>query len=107
LSGTADIPADKPITIGNDTSYSGPASVSIKEEFVDPYLTLGGNLYFDSGHHVSLGGQLGVFYTGAPKVDFNSNAGAENNLIERNNINHYAKDVQFWPVLKISLNVSF
>jgi len=107
LSGSANIPGSKPITIGNDTSYSGPVSMSIKQEFVDPYLTLGGNLYFDRGHHVSLGGQLGVIYTGEPDVDFSSEAGAANNQIEKNKINHYAKNVQFWPVIKISLNYSF
>ena len=108
LTGNANIPASNPITIGNDTSYSGPVNATIKQEFVDPYLSLGGNLYFDSGHHVSLGGELGVIYTGEPDVSFSApNTTYDNQQQELHKINSYAKKVQFWPVIKISLNYSF
>ena len=49
--------SDETITINGNT-YGNPV-VSIKQGAENPYLTAGGNLYFDHGHHVSLGGELG------------------------------------------------
>jgi hypothetical protein len=91
------------------TSYSGTASLRIKQQMVDPYISLGGNLYFDKAHHWSLGGELGAFYTGEPRVDFSTTTPAtpEEVQSERNEIKHYARDAEVLPVLELSLNYSF
>jgi hypothetical protein len=110
LSGAAFTPAGDSVTI-NGTTYNGPidVSVSIKQEPVNPYLTLGGNLYFDRGHHVSLGGQLGIVYTGQPKVSFATSPAIApaDQQGEQSKIQHYARDFIVWPVAKISLNYLF
>ena len=98
--------ANDTITI-NGNVYPN-ASLEIKQQAVDPYLAIGGNIYFDKGHHVSLGGELGVFYTGNPRVDLSvPGATAKDLQDEQSKINKYAKDAQFWPVLKVTLNYSF
>jgi len=85
------------------------ANLEIKQQPVDPYLALGGNLYFDKGHHFSLGGELGVVYTGDPKVNLTTTPPAPPSDVqaEQAKIKRYAKDAEFWPVLKVSLNYSF
>jgi hypothetical protein len=94
------------ITINGNT-YGNPV-VSIKQEAENPYLTVGGNLYFDHGHHVSLGGQLGFIYTGQPKVSFTaSGITPTDQQTEQAKLQHYANDFKFLPVAKISLNYSF
>jgi len=105
--------SDETFTINNNT-YSSPV-LSIKQEAENPYLTIGGNFYFDHGHHVSLGGELGVVYTGEPKVFFTAQntSGYPNSQYqadvqsELSKIQGYANDFKFWPVVKVSLNVSF
>lgn len=94
----------------NGTVYPGTtANLEIKPQRVDPYLSLGGNVYFDSGHHVSLGGELGVMYTGDPRVTLTTTPAANPSDVqaEEAKIKSYAKDLQFWPVIKVKLNFSF
>ncbi|HEV2328130.1 MAG TPA: hypothetical protein VGY56_04995 [Verrucomicrobiae bacterium] len=94
------------ITINGNT-YGNPI-ISIKQGAENAYLTVGGNLYFDHGHHVSLGGQLGVIYTGDPKVFFTATGITQTDQqTEQAKIQHYANDFKFWPVVKLSLNYSF
>jgi hypothetical protein len=90
------------------TPYTGTVSLEIKQQPVNPYASIGGNLYFDKGHHVSLGGELGVVYTGDPQVSLSA-PGAPPSAIagEESQIHNYAKKAQFWPIVKLSLNYSF
>jgi hypothetical protein len=89
----------------------GTANLDIKQQLVDPYVSIGGNIYFDKAHHWSLGGELGAFYTGEPRVDFTANttppASQQSVQSEQNEIKHYAKDAEVLPVLELSLNYSF
>jgi hypothetical protein len=89
-------------------NYSGTVTLDIKQQVVDPCVAIGGNVYFDRRHHVSLGGELGVAYTGDPRVSLSA-PGAPDTYVqgELNKIHSYARDVQFWPVIKVSLNYSF
>jgi len=42
----------------------GTLNLKIKQQPVNPYVSIGGNLFcFDRGHHWSLGGELGVAYS--------------------------------------------
>jgi hypothetical protein len=92
----------------NGTPYTGTVSMDVKQQPVDPYISLGGNLYFDKGHHVSLGAEAGVFYTGEPRVSVTA-AGAASGDVKslQDEVVHYARKAEFWPVLKLSLNYSF
>ncbi len=81
-----------------------------KQQPVDPYVSIGGNLYFDKGHHFSLGGELGAFYLGNPKVHLSDSE----NLVpqadldaQKQKLVNDIKKVPVWPILKISLNYSF
>jgi len=94
------------ITINGNT-YGDPV-LSIKQEAENSYLTVGGNLYFDHAHHVSLSGQLGFIYTGQPRVSFTAvGVSPADQQTEQNKIQHYANDFKFWPVVKVGLNYSF
>jgi hypothetical protein len=90
------------------TPYTGTVTMEVRQQVVNPYLSIGGNLYFDRGHHVSLGTELGVFYTGEPRVSVNA-PGAPPEAVQglENEIRHYARKAEFWPLLKLSLNYSF
>lgn len=95
----------------NGNTYSGTLNLDIKQQVVDPYVAIGGNVYFDKKHHLSLGAELGVFYTGDPRVSLvaNTTPTAPNSDVqaEQDQIKHYARDAEFWPVVKVSLNYSF
>ena len=95
----------------NGTTYSGTLNLDIKQQVVDPYVAIGGNLYLDRRHHLSLGGELGVFYAGNPRVSLTANtvppANPSDVQAEQDKVKHYAKDAEFWPVAKVSLNYSF
>jgi hypothetical protein len=94
----------------NSTTYPGTLSLNIQQQPIDPYLSIAGNFfYFDHGHHVSLGGELGAMYTGQPRVGLiSSNPAADADVAtERNTLIHYARDLEVWPILKLSLNISF
>jgi hypothetical protein len=95
----------------NGTTYSGTLNLDIKQQVADPYVAIGGNLYFDRRHHVSLGTELGVMYTGDPRVNLTANtvpaANPADLQAEQDKVKHYARDAEFWPVLKVSLNFSF
>ena len=94
------------ITLNGSTYSQG--SLSIKQQVLDPYLAIGGNLYFDRRRHVSLGGKLGVFYTGDPRVSLSvPGAPASDVQTAQDKIKSYARYAQFWPVINISLNYSF
>ena len=95
--------------------YTVPAGDSVhllyKQQPVDPYVSIGGNVYFDKHHHVSLGGELGVFYLGNPKVSVTD---SPSGTIPQSDLNSYQqqaehdlKKIPVWPILKVSLNFSF
>jgi hypothetical protein len=108
---------NQPLTISGTTFPQGTVGtvhLRIEQQPVDPYLSFGGNLfYFDHAHHWSLGGELGVFYTGKPKVSLNRTGGVGDAAIDlalqqqKSRVQHYANRYQFWPVLKLAVNYSF
>lgn len=93
------------------TPYVGTANLVIKQRPVDPYIAVGGNYYFTKSHHLSLGGEFGLAYTGIPRVNLTLNppSGAveTQRQQEEAKIRHDLHWVQLWPILKLSLNYSF
>lgn len=94
-------------------STVGTLNLEVGYQPVNPYLSIGGNLYFDKARHWSLGAELGVFYQGNSDVDLTRTGGVANPAIdaavanEQREVEDYADKAKFWPVAKISLNFSF
>lgn len=96
-------------TINNNT-YAGSINLDYQQQPVDPFVSIAGNFFcFDHGHHVSIGGELGCMYTGEPRVGLVSSNPAANADIasQRDKLIHYARDLEFWPILKLGVNISF
>jgi hypothetical protein len=110
LTGTAS--TTQPIDIGN-TTYPGGATLdlSVKQESVNPYVSIGGDLlYFGHAHRWALAGELGVMFSGDPKVKLSSSTVGVNPTdiaAEQKKIEDSVKDFKFWPVAKLALNYSF
>ena len=80
---------------------------------MNPYLSIGGNfLYFDHAHHWALGGELGVAYTGDPRVSL-TRSGPAAPLIdaavsrEQQKAQSWANQLQWLPVVKLMVSYSF
>jgi hypothetical protein len=110
LSGTAI--SDGTLTVNG---FAVPAGDSVnlvyKQQPVDPYVSIGGNVYFDRARHFSLGTELGAFYLGNPKVSVST---SPSGVVPQSNLNTYQQQAQHdlkkipvWPVLKISFCYSF
>ena len=91
----------------------GKLDLVIEQQLVNPYLGIGGNFcYFDHAHHWALGGELGVAYTGDPKVSL-TRSGTPNGIIdaavhrEEKRVEDYADQFKWWPVAKLMVNFSF
>jgi len=91
----------------------GSLDLQIKQQPVNPYLSIGGNFfYFDRAHHWALGGELGVAYTGDPRVSL-TRSGPAAPLIdaavnhEQKRIEDSASDYKWWPVVKLTTSYSF
>jgi hypothetical protein len=104
--------ANGSLTLNND-KYTGNLNLLYKPDTVDPYVGFGGNFYFDKGHHVSLMGALGVAFAGNGSVSLTGTSTTpgptfQNDLqSEKSKVQSYAKDLQYWPVIKIGLTYSF
>jgi hypothetical protein len=91
----------------------GTLSLEVEQQPVNPYLSIGGNFfYFDKAHHWALGGELGVAYTGDPKVNLTRSGPPSNILdaavrLEQSRIEDYASQFKWWPVVKLAVTYSF
>ena len=110
----------------NGTQYFQSAvnelDLEVKQQTLSPYLSIGGSIYFGKARHWALNGELGVAYTGSPKVsltspaqggildtpDLNSNTPFTDNLnAEAKSVAQDAKDFKFYPIVKIGVSYSF
>lgn len=87
-------------------------SLNYKQQPVDPYVSIGGNLYFDKAHHFSLGAELGAFYLGNPRVSVSTTAPPgvvtpADLAAYQQQVENDIKKLPVWPILKLSLNYSF
>jgi len=81
-----------------------------KQQPVDPYASIGGNLYFDKARHFSLGAEIGAFYLGNPKVHISDSQGVvpQPDLdANQKKLANDLKKIPVWPIIKLSLNYSF
>jgi hypothetical protein len=90
-------------------------SVSAEQDEFSPFISIGGNFYLDKAKHWSIGGELGVAYTGSPEATisignpttaltpgFQADKAAEEAELEDK-----MEDYKFYPIVKLSLNFSF
>ncbi len=99
------------------SGFTNGVDLEIKQQTLSPYLSVGGSIYLDKAKHWSLSGELGVAYTGSPKVsltapnhdtafdstpDFANDVSAEESKIEKD-----AEDYKFYPIVKIGVSYSF
>jgi hypothetical protein len=91
------------------SGYNGTLNLNIKYQPVDPYVGIGGNVYFDHGHHFSLFGTLGAAYFGNSKVSLTSNPNDPSGTVlhEQSQVQKYANDLRVFPVIKAGFNFSF
>jgi len=110
LSGNAT--SDGTLMVNGATVPAGDSvNLVYKQQPVDPYVAIGGNLYFDKRKHFSIGGELGAFYLGNPRVSVNTTPPG---VVPESDLNSYQqqavhdlKKLPVWPVLKISISYSF
>ena len=94
----------------NGNTYNGTINLNIQQQPISPYASFAGNLfYLDHAHHCSVGGEIGVVYTGTPRVGLTSSNPAANNDVdsERQQVIKYANYLRWVPILKVGLNYSF
>ena len=91
----------------------GTLNLNIEQQLVNPYLSIGGNFfYFDHAHHWAMGGELGVAYTGDPKVSL-TRTGPPAALLDaavraaQGGVQDYANQFKWWPVVKLTVSYSF
>jgi|KBSMisStaDraftv2_1062788.scaffolds.fasta_scaffold377655_2 hypothetical protein len=91
----------------------GALNLTVEQQLVNPYLSVGGNFfYFDHAHHWAMGGELGVAYTGDPKVTL-TRSGPPSALLdaavqyEKGRIEDYANNFKWWPVVKLTVTYAF
>jgi hypothetical protein len=110
LSGSA--VSDGTLTVNGTPVPAGDSvNLTYKQQPVDPYVSIGGNLYFDKAKHFSLGTELGAFYLGNPKVSVGT---TPSGAVPQSDLNAYQqqaehdlKKLPVWPVLKVSICYSF
>jgi hypothetical protein len=96
----------------NGITYPGEQlNVEITQDDVCPYISIGGAFcYFDRAKRWSLGGEIGVAYTGSPNVFLTNPTGGippGELASERQDIEDDAEDFKFWPVLKLYVSFQF
>ena len=103
--------SDGTLTVnGNPVPPGDAVRLEYKQQPVDPYLAIGGNLYFDKAKRFSLGAELGAFYLGNPRVKVSDSEGlvAPSDLAaNQQKLEHDLKKIPVWPILKLSFNFSF
>ena len=99
------------ITVNGNT-YTVPAgalSFKLKQPFVLPYASLGGNIYLERTHRWSLGGELGAAY-GKWDATFTDSSGiisTSDVAAERSKVQNAANKFPVWPIIKLNISYSF
>lgn len=96
----------------NGTAYANERlSFKATQNDICPYLGIGGNFfYFDQARRWSLGGDLGIAYTGSPEIILSNPTGgvpAADLDRARQDIDDEVRDFKFWPVIKLGVTFRF
>jgi hypothetical protein len=99
------------ITIGGnsyDSASIGDVNMKLEQPAVAPYISVGMSFYLDKHKHWSLGGELGVAYTGTPDVTMSTSTG----LVPQQDLDAESSQIEdaawkFYPIVKVSVNYSF
>jgi hypothetical protein len=91
-----------------DSASIGNLNLKIEQPAVAPYISIGMSFYLDRHKHWSLGGEVGVAYTGDPDVTLSTSTG----LVPQPNLDNEAQQIEddawkFYPIVKVSVNYSF
>jgi len=94
-----------------DSAAIGDLNLTVEQQLISPYLSIGYSYYFDKAKHWSLSGELGVAYTGNPDVTLTTSIP---NSVPRQDLNAEAKQIEdtfekykFYPILRLGVNYSF
>lgn len=91
----------------------GDLNLSVEQNLVSPYVSIGMNFYLDHDKRWSIGGEVGVAFTGSPDVSLSTSSGAEAGSVPlQTDLNAEAKAIEdgvweFYPIVKLSINYSF
>lgn len=91
----------------------GGLNLTLEQPAVAPYLSIGMKFHLDKQRHWSIGGELGVAYTGTPDVSLSTTTGAEatdSTLLGAMNAEAQQIEDTAWkvyPIVKVSVNYSF
>jgi hypothetical protein len=111
---TGTVSSDGTINIGGEPVEirKGDVSMKMKQQPVNPYLSIGGNFfYFDRAHHWAFAGELGIAYTGDVNVTLDrpgtSTISDDVRKEIKNRLQDYGDQFQWWPVAKLAVTYSF
>jgi hypothetical protein len=119
IKGSTDaVPGQTFVQIGDspgtyDIGSLGNLDMKAEQNLVAPYVSIGMIFYLDKQKHWSVGGELGVAYTGSPDVTLSTGSGAENSDAGlQQDLNVEAQQIEdgawkFYPIVKVSVNYSF
>jgi hypothetical protein len=97
------------------SGFPGGLQLEVKQQLLSPYLSVGGSIYLDKSRHWAVSGELGVAYTGSPKVSLtapNHDVAFDPNIssdleAEEKKIQKDADKYKFYPIVKIGVSYSF
>ena len=101
------------VEIGNTTytpAQVGSLNLSVKQRAVSPYLGMGGNLfYFDNNHQWAFTHEVGVAWTGKPKVSLSASGAVPQADLEseRQKIADDLSKLVILPIIKFGISYSF
>jgi len=94
-----------------DSGAVGDISMKVTQETFSPFVSIGGDFYFNRSKSLSLGFELGVAYTGNPEVTMTRSNGPDpiDSLLaaEAQQIENRAEDFKLYPIIKVSFNFAF
>ncbi len=97
------------------SGFTNGVDLEIKQQILSPYVSVGTSFYFGKSKRWALSGELGVAYTGSPKVTLSTPNSAYNGnqaylddvAAEEAKIEKEAEDYKFYPIVKIGVSYSF
>jgi hypothetical protein len=93
-----------------DSGAVGDINMTVEQETISPFLSIGGDISLNRSKSLSLGFELGVAYTGSPEVTMSATSGSTFSPLlaaEAQELEDKAADLKLYPIIKVSLNFAF